>query len=329
MSVSVLLHSEYGVPEFVIQSSSYLLPNLEADQVHVRTLFSPINPADLNMMEGKYYVQPELPCVLGNEGVGVVEAVGSAVVSFKKGDRVIMPIREKSTWVGWWADSFITKEATLVLVPDFVSDEQASMLTVNPVTAYQLLTRFIDLEPSDYVLLNAGNSAVSRWIIAFCEAMGLKTIVLVRRQDVRLVAESWGADYVLIDEPGVSKKIREISSVKLALNAVGGQSAKELGRSLARDGVLVTYGAMSKEPVCVGNSAFIYDTVWATGFNRSKWVEEAHPQEVRDAYSHVFNLLESKFFEVPVEKIYSYSQIVEALKHASQVERKGKILISF
>ena len=52
MSVSVLLHSEYGVPERVIRSSSYVLGSVTDDCVLVRVLYSPINPADLNMMEG-------------------------------------------------------------------------------------------------------------------------------------------------------------------------------------------------------------------------------------------------------------------------------------
>lgn len=329
MSVSVLLHSEYGIPERVIQSSSYALPELGKDQVLVRTLFSPINPADLNMLEGKYYTQPPLPCVLGNEGVGVVEAVGSGVLSVQKGDRVIMPIREKEMWIGWWAESFVAPETVLVKIPDFVSSEQASMLTVNPATAYQLLTRFIDLEPGDFIAFNAGNSAVARWIIAFATSMGVKSIAMVRREASKPLVKSWGADYVLLDEPGVSKKIRDIGRVKLALNSVGGQSARELSRSLAVDAVMVTFGAMSKEPISLGNTLFIYDTVWLTGFNRSKWVEEAHPEEVRSAYSEIFALMEEHTVEVPIEKIYLYTDIVEALNHANQPERLGKILLAF
>jgi len=329
MSVSVLLHSEYGVPEHVIQTSSYVLPKVGPDHVLVSVLFSPINPADLNMMEGKYYTQPPLPSVLGNEGVGVVEAVGDGVFSVKKGDRVIMPFRDKENWIGWWTESFIAHEKDLIVVPDSISDQQAAMLTVNPVTAYQLLTRFTDLEKGDFVAFNAANSGVGRWIAAFADDLGFKTIALVRTEESRARVTGWGADHVLLDEPGVSKKIREISTVRLALNAVGGTSARELSKSLDSDAMMVTYGAMSKEPIQVGNMLFIYQTAWLTGFNRSKWVQEAHPEEVRIAYGEVFKLIERKSVEVDIEEVYPSERVVDAIRHAQRPMRSGKVLLSF
>lgn len=61
----------------------------QGNQVTVRMLFAPINPADLNMISGSYPIQSNLPAVGGNEGLGRVVAVGDRVSSLKVGDLVI------------------------------------------------------------------------------------------------------------------------------------------------------------------------------------------------------------------------------------------------
>ncbi len=66
------------------------LGNLTADAVRVRFLASPVNPSDLNQIEGTYPVKPDkLPAVGGNEGVARVEQVGAAVTGLKAGDLVV------------------------------------------------------------------------------------------------------------------------------------------------------------------------------------------------------------------------------------------------
>jgi mitochondrial enoyl-[acyl-carrier protein] reductase / trans-2-enoyl-CoA reductase len=99
MKSSVLVHSEYGKPDQVIKLSTYEIDAPKEKQVLIKVLASPINPADINMLEGKYSIKPELPCVLGSEGVGIIEKIGSEVDSLSIGDRVIMPV-SKGPWIG-------------------------------------------------------------------------------------------------------------------------------------------------------------------------------------------------------------------------------------
>jgi len=328
METSVLLHHKYGKPEDEICLSTYELPSLEPNQVVVDMLYAAVNPADLNMLEGTYYVQPELPCILGNEGVGTVSERGDKVSAFKTGDRVIMPFNSKDNWVGFWSEKFVVAESQLIKVPKGISDDQAAMLTINPVTAYQLLTRFVDLNEGDTIVQNGANSVVGRWVIQFAKQMGLKTINVVRRDALKDELIAIGADVVLIDGPDVHKAIKEASSdISLALNMVGGTSATQLAKSLKNDGVMVTYGAMSKEPVTISNGAYIYKNIWLTGFNRTKWVEEAPAEEVKAAYQAVFKMIELAKMDVPIEKIYPFDQASIAIQHAAKEKRHGKILL--
>src|SRR4051812_42908853 len=116
MNVSAIVIHEFGAPAEVARVESIELPPLSAKGARVRMLASPINPADLNVVEGKYPIRPELPGVPGVEGVGVVEAVGAEVKDLRAGDHVLLP-----HGVGAWREAAVVAdagEALLVLPPE-------------------------------------------------------------------------------------------------------------------------------------------------------------------------------------------------------------------
>lgn len=70
--------------------SSILAADVPDNMVRIRFLASPINPSDLNQIEGTYPVRPaQFPAVGGNEGVALVEDIGKGVTGLKAGDLVI------------------------------------------------------------------------------------------------------------------------------------------------------------------------------------------------------------------------------------------------
>src|SRR2546430_13380916 len=87
-------------------------PTTAADEVLVETRAAPINPADLNQIEGKYPIRPELPATPGFEGAGVVVDLGTKVTNVAVGDLVILPHN-----VGTWRDAVVVKAEDLVPVP--------------------------------------------------------------------------------------------------------------------------------------------------------------------------------------------------------------------
>ncbi len=328
--INVIVNKRHGKPEDVAEIAPYSLPIVMEAQVIVDQKFAPINPADINMMEGKYYIQPDLPCVLGNEGVGVVSHVGPDVTDLKVGDHVIMPMKKKDNWVGAWAESYIANEADLIKVPDHISLEQASMLTVNPPTAFLMLSQFTHLEEGDWVIQNAGNSGVGRWVIFFAKKLGLKVLSVVRKESLIAELKKTGSDEVVLYSEEMSKIIKEKTGlVKLALNGVGGKSADQLMKCLDKDGVMATYGAMSKDSFSVSNGALIYKNIWVTGFNRSKWIEESHAIEIKDVYEEIFSNLKDAAPDIPIQEIVSITDIKKGLSLAQANNRSGKILLSF
>ncbi|XP_005058434.1 PREDICTED: trans-2-enoyl-CoA reductase, mitochondrial isoform X3 [Ficedula albicollis] len=84
-----LLYERHGEPAAVVQLKDLEVPKLGDCDVHVKMLAAPINPADINMIQGTYPLLSPLPAVGGSEGVGEVLEVGRRVVALKPGDWVI------------------------------------------------------------------------------------------------------------------------------------------------------------------------------------------------------------------------------------------------
>ncbi|XP_058160734.1 enoyl-[acyl-carrier-protein] reductase, mitochondrial isoform X3 [Dasypus novemcinctus] len=87
--IRALVYAHHGDPAKVVELKSLELAAVGGPDVHVKMLAAPINPSDINMIQGNYGLLPKLPAVGGNEGVGQVVAVGSSVTGVKPGDWVI------------------------------------------------------------------------------------------------------------------------------------------------------------------------------------------------------------------------------------------------
>ncbi len=84
------VYRSHGVPSAVVALETLQLPPLGPSDALVRMLAAPVNPADLNQVEGRYPTLPPLPAVGGGEGVGVVEALGDSVRGLAIGVRVLL-----------------------------------------------------------------------------------------------------------------------------------------------------------------------------------------------------------------------------------------------
>src|SRR5262249_1607321 len=132
MKVSAIVLREFGSPGDAVRVEHIELPPLDAKGARLRMLAAPINPADLNVLEGKYPIRPEIGGVPGVEGVGVVEEIGAEVTRLRVGDRVLLPHR-----LGSWREAAIipNADAALTVVPPDVAVATAAMLRINPATA--------------------------------------------------------------------------------------------------------------------------------------------------------------------------------------------------
>jgi len=326
-SLKAAIYETHGIPAEVLRIADQPWPEPAPDEVVVKMTAAPINPADLNAIEGKYPVRPALPATPGMEGAGRVVEVGSAVRTVSVGALVILPHD-----LGTWREACAVPAEKLVIVPDEIEPVQAAMLKVNPITAWRMLHDFVRLQPGDWLIQNAANSAAGRCAIQIARELGYKTVNIVRRGELVDELRGEGGDVVLVDGDNLRDEVAAATQrgpIRLALNAVGGESAIRMAKTLTPEATIVTYGAMSLEPMCIPNGMLIFKNLRFTGFWVNKWYDGATAKQRAETFAPLFEMAQRGLLRTKVEKTYPLTEAKAAVKHAAQGKRGGKILFAF
>jgi NADPH:quinone reductase-like Zn-dependent oxidoreductase len=282
---------------------------------------SPINMSDLLMISGRYGYRPKLPAIVGTEGVGRIVAVGGGVTHLKAGDRTVVPYPSAA-----WAERI--KADARVLRPLGAGDvNQLAMLSINPATAWLLLTEFVTLQRGDWVIHNSANSGVGRALIGIAKSLGLKTVNVVRRDDVVADIKAIGGDVVLVDGPDLAKRVASETGkapIALAVDGVADTSTTGLLACLADKGVHVFYSAISGKPLVAPAQPLIFRDISIRGFWLANWFKTATPDKITEMYDRLTPLVASGAISSPVAGTYHFGQSAEAVAVASK--NRGKAL---
>ncbi|KAH8299282.1 hypothetical protein KR044_000111 [Drosophila immigrans] len=311
-----LKYTQHGEPQDVLQLVEDKLAAPMDQQVLVKILAAPINPADINTIQGKYPVKPKFPAVAGNEFVGEVVCVGDKVKGLQAGAHVV-PL---ATGLGTWTTHAIYNEDQLLAISNKVGLAEAATITVNPCTAYRMLKDFVQLSPGDTVIQNGANSAVGQAVHQLCKAWGINSVGIVRNRpeiaELKQMLECLGASAVLTEEEMRTSDIfksGKLQRPKLAFNCVGGKSATEVSRHLNDRGVMVTYGGMSREPVTVATGPLIFKDIAFRGFWMTRWSKENYNAPERDQmFAELCQLMEQRKFVAPTHEMVPLDQFKEA-----------------
>jgi trans-2-enoyl-CoA reductase len=326
-SISAAVYETHGNPADVLRVETRPWPTPAADGAVVRMSAAPINPADLNQIEGKYPVRAELPATPGFEGAGVVAELGADVKGLTSGALVILPHN-----VGTWRDAIAVKAEDLVVVPEGIERVQAAMLKINPLTAWRLLHDYVALQKGDWVIQNAANSAAGRDVIQIAHELGYKTVNVVRRAELIDELRAEGGDVVLVDGDNLREEVKSATggaSIRLGLNSVGGDSALRLANCLAPGGTLVSFGAMSLQPLKIPTGLLIFKDLRFRGIWINKWYDNATLSERMETFRPLFDMVRRGLLKTKVEKTYPLSEVRAAVAHAAQGKRDGKIVFEF
>ncbi|KIJ18267.1 hypothetical protein PAXINDRAFT_175380 [Paxillus involutus ATCC 200175] len=293
-----IVYSNHGDASSVLCSLTFPdLPPPPSKTLNIRFLLSPINPADINVIEGVYPAKPlpshdllsdEYPVfVAGNEGLAEVVAVGEGISELKVRDWVVMTKPQIGTWA---SGRNVEVEDVLKVSSSDLSEVQAATITVNPPTAYNMLHDFVQLQAGDWVIQNGANSAVGQAVIQIAASKGLQTINFIRdREDVESLKSHLGAlgathvvTYDELSDNAFRSKFKtwtEGRNVRLGLNCVSGKVTTLMARLLGEDAHLVSYGAMSKSPLSLPTSLFIFKNLSCHGFWQSRWYAQKTSEE--------------------------------------------------
>ena len=316
----------YGIANEVAYCTELPDPTPPAtDEVIVDVAAFPINPADLLTIEGNYATQPPLPYTPGAEAVGHVSEVGAAVDEFVPGDLVMLLSREN------WVQKRKVKAAELLKINTDSDDLlQFAMLKVNPATAALMLRNYVELKPGDWIIQDAANSGVGHCVNRLAAKSGVKTINVVRRENHITPLQSIGADAVLIGADNLAEQVNQITGgdgVRLAIDAVAGQTSLELASCLADGGVMVNYGMLSGEPCMVMPDWIVFRHLTLTGFWLATQLRNMARNQIDTLYQELTEDISQGVLSVPIEATYGIEDIKDALAHAGRENRSGKVLV--
>ncbi|RRJ83100.1 zinc-dependent alcohol dehydrogenase family protein [Aestuariirhabdus litorea] len=324
-----MLKAQYNargpVPEASIEAVSFEKPVLDSGQVLIEVLAAPINPSDVLTLTGEYGMLPPLPAVGGNEGVGRVVEQGAGVDAPAVGQTVLLPVG-----CGTWASHVVASAGELVPLPNDADPQQLAMMTVNPPTASLLLSEFVDLAAGDWVIQNAANSGVGGYLIQLARLRGYKTVNVVRRESAVAAVEAEGADVVLVDGDDLRQRVLEATGgemPRLAIDAVGGAATDRIAACLGEGGILVNYGAMSREPCQIAPLNLVFKDIQVKGFWLARWFQQASAEQKMKVFGEVAGLIAAGKLHARVAASFSLEQIKEAVAAAAAGEREGKVMV--
>ena len=326
-NISASVYDAHGNPTEVLRVEARPWPVPASGEVVVKIEAAPINPADLNQIEGKYPVRPPLPATPGFEGAGIIVEIGEGVTGWSTGTHVILPHN-----AGTWRDAMAIKADELVAAPAEIDLAQLAMLKINPMTAWRMLHDFVSLTKGDWVIQNASNSAAGRCVIQIAHELGFRTVNIVRRLELIDELRAEGGDIVLVDSEKLRDEVKECvkgAPIALGFNAVGGDSALRLANCLAPDATMVTYGAMSLQPLKIPNGLLIFKNLRFRGIWINKWYDNASPRDRMESFQPLFEMSARGLLKSKIEKTYPLSEIKAAVAHAAQPMRSGKITLQF
>ncbi len=222
-------------------------PVPDTQSVRIRVRAAGLNFAEVMARKGLYPDAPKTPCVVGYEGSGVIDALGSGVRDLSIGQRVLFLSR-----FGGHSDVVCVRAESALPIPDAMSFEEAAALPVNYLTAYHMMFHVTRVRAGDHLLIHMAAGGVGTAMLQLCQSVpGLVTYGTCS-QSKHSFAQSHGLlhaiDYRTKDYVSEVKRLSAGRGVDYVYDALGGKDWKK-GYSLLRPGgMVVAFGVanMSK-----------------------------------------------------------------------------------
>lgn len=189
MTHAIRIH-EHGGPE-VMKWENVEVGSPNEREVRIRHTAVGLNFIDIYHRTGLYKIP--LPTVIGREGAGVIEAVGSAVTGLKVGDRVAYG----AATIGAYSEARLIAADRVVNVPANVTDQQAASIMLKGMTAQYLLRRTYAVKAGDTILVHAAAGGVGLILCQWAKHLGVNVIGTVGSDEKGKLAKAHGCDYII------------------------------------------------------------------------------------------------------------------------------------
>jgi len=233
--MKAIRYHQYGGPE-VLTSETVPIPQPAEGEVLIKVHFAGVNPVDWKFRSGylKEYAPLTLPHTPGIDVSGTIEAVGTSVKNFTKGQDVVALAR------GGYAEFALAKVSDVALKPKTLGFDQAASVPVGALTAWQQVED-AKLQPGQTVVVQGGSGGVGLFAVQFAKQKGARVIATASTANVEFV-RSLGADQVI--DYNVNPIESAVQNVDVVLDTVGGAVLEASYQLLKKGGLLITVAGM-------------------------------------------------------------------------------------
>lgn len=336
--MKVVVTDESGIEGLKIESRPEP-KNLCPQDVLVEVHSVSLNYRDLMVAKGTYSKKYGSPYIAGSDFSGIVLKVGDEVRDFKAGDRVFnspfrawfggrLDINGTKTFIGAngvdgvLAEQVVYPAAALVKIPDHLSFNEASTLTIAGLTAWSALVTHGKILPGEWALLH-GTGGVSIFAAQIAQKLGVNVIVTSSNEEkAQIMEEKYGAkasvDYRQSDWPAQVKKIAENQGVHVVVEVAGGKTLAGSIDACRPYGHVSLIGALSganaelnvveilRRQITV-RGIFMESTQELKAFARAVSAWKIHPH---------------------IDRVFSLDHVKDAYTHLESQKHMGKIVIA-
>jgi NADPH:quinone reductase len=299
------------------------VPQPKPNEAVVKVAASGVNFIDAYHREGRYPVP--LPFVIGQEGAGVVSAVGAEVKTVKEGDRV--------AWagvMGSYAEYAAVPADRLVKVPAGVSDREAAAIMLQGMTAHYLAYTTFPLKGGDTALIHAAAGGVGLLLVQLAHNIGVRVIGTVSTEEKARLAREAGADEIIFytkdDFETETKRLTDSKGVDVVYDSVGKTTFLKGLNILRPRGMMALFGgssgaAPSLDPIVLTQKGSLF----LTRPSLNQYIATRAELEMRaDA---LFEMIADKKLKLRIEHIYRLEEAQQAHRDLEGRKTTGKLLL--
>lgn len=328
MSKTVVFH-EAGAPEVLkVEQVEVSFPQVHEVRIHVKSIG--VNRADAMYRQGIYIENPIFPAQIGYEAAGIVEAVGSEVTNIAVGDIVnIVPGFSLHNYASY--GEYINMPAYAVhKYPSNLSFDEAASVWTSYLTMFGMVVHSGQLKAGQFVVVNAASSSAGLAAIQMTNYVGGIAIALTTSSKKKEALLKAGAAHVIVtSEQDIATEVLKITEnvgAHLILDPVVGAKFSNLLSSIAENGKVFVYGALSHEPASFPAFDVLMKTPTIRGYSA---IEVMGNMEVlMQAITFIDKGLTEGKLKPVIDKVFSIDDIVGAHNYLESNQQFGKIVVN-
>ena len=318
--MKAIVYTKYGSPA-VLALKEIEKPVIKDNEILIKVKATTVNRTDCAMLRAKPFImrfltgffKPKNP-ILGTEFAGEVEAVGAAVVSFKKGDKVF---GFDDVGLSAYAEYMtIAADKALTTIPENISYEQAAASCEGAHYAYNMINK-VNLTSGQKVLVNGASGGIGSAAVQLLKYFGADVVAVCNTKNIELV-KGLGADRVI--DYLTTDFTKDDQKYDFIFDTVGKSSFTQCKPLLNAGGAYI-----SSELGWMAQNIF-YALV--TPLMGSKKVIFPIPKDIKASILLIKKLIEEQKFKTVIDRKYPLEQIADAFRYVETGQKTGNVVIS-